>query len=358
MKPFQLGFTQWFVRYLSQAARQKIWLKLSKLLAHGIPIITALKSLRDSRFKIYGKGDMLAYALAYWILQMENGLTLGAAVEGWVSPIEAMLITSGESSGQLNQSLISAVEVMRAGSDIKKSVLNGIAYPSVLILIVCGVAYMFGFKIIPAFTRIVPAEKFTGIAAMLIQFSSWVRAYFIYAILVSSSILMAFQISLNIWTNLLRKFFDKYPPYSIFKTIQAASWLIGLAALLEAGVRLETAMIQLSGSMGGWLQSRTEPLLREVQSGKSLGEALVVSGYEFPDLEIIDDIQTYTAVSGVEVAIGVIGREALVSAKEKIDVKMKVISGIALVLVALTIGFLVGGVMNMQQQLGQIMQQR
>jgi type II secretory pathway component PulF len=358
LNTIQLAFTRWFVCNLAQDARERIWKKLSKLLANGIPIITALRSLRDSRRKIYGQQDMLAHALSSWILQMENGYTLGAAVEGWVSPIESMLISTGESAGQLSQSLISAIDVMHAGSEIKKSVLSGLAYPSILLLIVCGLAYMFGFKIIPAFTRIVAEDKFTGLAALLIQFSALIRTYFFHAIIFIVTILILFKISLNMWLNSARTVFDKFPPYSIFKTIQASAWLIGLAALLEAGVRLENAMAQLSSGMGAWLQSRTQPVLQGVQSGMSLGDSLVSSGYDFPDLEIIDDIQTYSSVSGVEIAIGVIGRESLISAKEKIDVKMKIISGLALFVVALTIGFLIGGVINMQQQLGQLIQQR
>jgi type II secretory pathway component PulF len=129
-----------------------------------------------------------------------------------------------------------------------------------------------------------------------------------------------------------------------------------MSALVEAGLRIETALQQLSSTASPWLKTRIDACLRGTRSGLNVGESLARSGYEFPDREIIDDLGVYSSLSGFDVALSILGNEWLEESVAEIKERMGVVFGVSLLVVGLTIAFMVGGMMNMELQMSQLMQ--
>jgi type II secretory pathway component PulF len=65
--------------------RRRLYLKLGKLLANGVPLLDALKSIKDRRGP--SSQDPMGLALEDWISHLNNGRRLSQAISDWV-PID------------------------------------------------------------------------------------------------------------------------------------------------------------------------------------------------------------------------------------------------------------------------------
>lgn len=344
-----------FLFKIDASGRKRLWVKLSKLLSNGVPIIDALNSMYLRRLESGKKKHPTTLALAEWISKLKNGRRISQAIEGWVDRDEQMLIAAGEQSGNLAEALNSAAAVMEAKKKIRGAVIGGLIYPAIMLCIAVGVLIMFSYKIIPSFTGIVPDNKWHGIARFMINLADFSRHWIWLVVLVLIVIIIAFFSSLPRWSEGLRIKLDRYPPYSVYRMLQGSTWMISFAALVAAGVRIENALVQLSEGASPWLYVRIQSCLRGMRSGLHTGDALAKSGYGFPDLEIIDDLGVYSKLSGFDEALSIIGREWIKDSVESIQIMMQVIFGISLLSVGGFVAFMVGGLVGMELQLADIM---
>lgn len=332
--------------------RQRLWKKLSKLIHDGIPVIAALQEIRSLKKPT----APISIALAEWIRGLNNGRKISDVVKPWVSTEESMLIMSGEQSGTLDSALTSVVKVSNAKAQINSAVLAGVMYPFFLIILAFGVLYLFGYKIIPAFTKAARGDAWYGVARLMIDTSSFVRNWLHWVALFVVILVVAFFVSLPRWNSRARIAFDRYPPYSIYRVMQGSSWLIALSALVQAGVRIESAMEQLAQGASAWSMARTAAALKGLRAGRNLGESLEKSGYEFPDPEIISDIRIYATKSGFDEALRLIGNDWITESVDRIKLLMNLVFGIAMMLVGGLIMFVVAGLIAMQLQLTELLQ--
>ncbi len=342
-------------RYLFKSdtnSRIKLWRKLSKLLSDGIPIVPALDELRNVRLK----KDPTYFALKEWAAVMKNGKRFSDAASEWVTTEEGMLLMAGEQAGTIAQSMQSVIKVTKAKQNIKSAVLNGIAYPTFLFILAFGVMFMFSHKIIPVFAKAARSDNWVGMARTMIDVSAFLQVWFVWMVVAVILMIGAVFISMPLWSGPSRTFFDRYPPYSIYRIQQGASWLIAMSALIQAGVRIESAMEQLMNKSSIWAKVRIFAALRGMKSGKNLGAALVQTKYEFPDREIISDIQIYANKSGFDEALRMIGDEWITESVERIQEMMGKVFGISLIFAGGVIAFMVSGLLAMQMQLSQLMQ--
>ncbi|MBP9713959.1 MAG: type II secretion system F family protein [Sterolibacterium sp.] len=353
----QTAYARFWFQNVDHAARRRLWLKLAKLIGNGVQILQAVESIRDRRIASGGKDDPETYALDAWSAAMKNGSRLSRAMDGWVTVEEMMLISAGEQSGTLESALRSAARVMEARKRISSAVYAGLAYPFVLMLMAIGVLFLFGFRIVPAFTNVMRGAEWHGLAKAMILLSDFARDWLWVAVPVVAALMVVFFTTLSRFDGPVRIWLDRYTPYSIYRIMQGSTWLIALAAMVEAGLRIEIALEQLSDSAGPWLKRRISACLAGMRSGRSMGEALARSGYEFPDREIIEDLGVYSSLSGFEEALAMLGREWLDESINQIEARMKVVFGVSLLCVGALIAFLVSGMMDMELQMSRAMQQ-
>lgn len=355
MKDFEKSVNRFLFR-IDASGRRRLWLKLAKLLQNGVPIMEAMRSMHARRIESGHKSHPTTIALAEWMEGLKNGKRLSDTVKGWVYSDEQMLIAAGEQSGSLHTSLESAGEVMEAKKKIIGAVIAGISYPLMMLSIAFSVLIMFSFKIIPEFSKIVQDDKWYGIARLMIDFSTFSRDWLWLIIVCIVSLIVAFVYSLSRWTGGLRIRLDKHLPYSLYRVMQGGTWMISFSALISAGVRVENALQYMSRNASPWLRVRLDACLAGMRSGLNVGDALARSGYDFPDVEIIDDLAVYSRLSGFDTAAELIGREWITESVERIRTIMRVIFGISVLCVAAFVGFMIGGLIGMELQMSKIMQ--
>lgn len=315
-------------------------------------------SLHMRRVSMKGKSDPVAIALDAWIDQVRNGRRISEAIRGWVGSDEQMLLAAGEQSGSIDVALQSVSEIMIAKKNIRAAVIKGLSYPLALLAIAFTVLIMFSFKVIPEFAKIVPDDRWTGIARIMIDFSNFSRDWYAVMIGVIIALMVVFALSLPRWTGGLRIWLDRFPPYSIYRIVYGSTWMISFSALVNAGVRLERALEQLGEGATPWLKVRNKACLRGMRGGLNVGDALAKSGYGFPDIEIIDDLAVYSRVSGFDQALSTIGREWITESVERIQGMMNVVFGVTILLVGGFIAFMVSGLIGMELQISTLIQTR
>lgn len=357
VKGLEAGFAKFWFKHIDHSARRRLWLKLAKLIGNGVQILQAVDSIKDRRIASGGKGEPETLALSAWSAAMKNGARLSKAMEGWVTVEEMMLISAGEQSGTLEASLRSAARVMEARKRISGAVYAGLAYPFVLVLMAIGVLFLFGFKIVPAFTKVLQGAEWHGLAKGMIIISNFAHDWLWLVVPAAGVMIVVFFMTLSQFDGPLRIRLDRYAPYSIYRIMQGSTWLIALSAMVEAGLRIEVALEQLASSAGPWLHRRITTCLAGMRSGRNMGEALARAGFEFPDREIIEDLGVYSSLSGFEEALSMLGKEWLDESVEQIESRMKVVFGVCLLMVGLLIAFLVSGMMAMELQMSEAMQQ-
>jgi type II secretory pathway component PulF len=350
-KQLELSFAKFQFKNSSKT-RQGLWRKLAKLLRDGIPIILALEEIRALKKPT----APISIALSDWIKGLNDGKRVSAVVHPWVPVEESMLIMAGEQSGTLDTALESVLKVAKAKSAINSAVLGGLAYPVFLMLTAFGLLYLYGNKVIPAFTKAARGDPWHGVARLMIDAAWLIQNWLHWAGLLFVILICVFIASLSRWNSPYRVVCDRYPPYSIYRVMQGSSWIIALSALVQAGVRIESALEQLAQNAAAWSAARTNAALTGLRAGKNLGEALQSSGYEFPDREIISEIKLYASKSGFDEALRLIGNDWIEESVLRIKILMSFLFGVSLMLVGLLVAFTVSGLMAMQLQLAEILQ--
>jgi len=352
MKPESLrrGFAR--LQFRSDCkTRQGIWRKLATLLKEGIPILSALQEIRSLR-KFSAPA---AVAIEEWIRGINNGRPLSEMVQPWVNTEEAMLIVAGEQSGSLEQALASAVKVASAGSAIRAAVLSGLAYPLFLLVVAFAVLYFFGFKIIPAFQKAAAPEVWTGLARTMIGAAAFIQHGLPWLAAAAVLLVTVFFVALPRWNGRLRVLLDRHVPFSIYRVMQGSSWLIALSALVQAGMRIETAIDQLGRNTSAWGRVRCEAALKGLRAGRDLGESLERSGNEFPDREIIADLRLYARRSGFDLALRTLGDQWITESVQGVTNLMNLVFAVAVLMVGLLVMFMAAGFLALQTQLMEIM---
>lgn len=327
-------------------ARVRLWRKLEKLLSDGIPIVAALQALRDLR----PRGEAMHFALNEWAIAMANGRSFHQAIGGWVNSEEKMMVMAGDQAGALAQSLRSMIKVAQARQKIRGAVRSGLAYPTVLMLVTFGGLYLFSYKMVPAFTQSASGVAWTGMARTVVDVAGFVQGWLFWMLAMLVCLLTGVWVSLSQWAGRSRVRFDRHVPYSIYRVVQGASWIIALSAMIESGLRIESAMGHLMRSASPWAQERIGATLRALKSGFNIGQALSTTGYEFPDREIIADLHIYGGKSGFDEALKLIADDWISQSVEKIERLMKQVFNVALVTLTLVIAFQVTGLMALQMQ--------
>ena len=146
-------------------------------------------------------------------------------------------------------------------------------------------------------------------------------------------------------------FFDKLPPWSLYKVFAGISWLLAMSALVKSGSPVSTSLLALRRDSNPYLRERIDKTLVFINNGDNLGQALEKTGLEFPDREIIADLKVYSELDNFEDAMDKLANEWLEESVYIIEQKASILNMIALLSVGGVIAWAVMGVFDMQDQI-------
>ena len=347
------GLNLWFIRkQFTRGKRQKIYAKLARALENGVGLRGAL----DQAYRRYSRNgtkpqDVSAVALYDWWQGVNNGLPLSIAAKDWVPPNELILLQAGEEASQLPESLHGIVELQKGVGAITTKLLVAMAYPLFVISLILVQFNRFGAELVPQFANTKPVEQWVGVGRAFGDTSLFLADYLGLMFLILVIIVAVIGFSLSRWTGKLRARFDSFGPWKIFRLLNSISVLMALSTMQRAGqgeVDSLKAFIQIAHP---WLKERLVWTLRQVSTGKLLGQAFVDSPLNFPDLEIRYDVEFYSNMADLDDSLSIIAREALIEGQERSERLGRLLSMAALFLAGAGALFLFVGFQNMAGQI-------
>lgn len=330
--------------------RERFYIKLGQLLENGVQLDVALSQLQ--KMSARSKGSILPVLYGSWRRNVANGMNFGDVVGPFVPSAEAILLETGAASGHLVESLYNAAETVQQQSKVKNAIISSAAYPVVLFLMLIAALILSSFMVIPTFSEILPVEKWTGAAKITAAVTQVIRDYGLVIVIFFVLANIIVFTSLSRWTGRERLLVENVIPWNLYRMWQGSSFLLSVAALMKAGVKLdEVSLNKISRNTEPYLSQRIQAIKRGIISGENLGEALNQTGFNFPDEELIADLRVYATLRGFDKNLLRITQTWVNDLVDKVKVSMRVLNVVVLVLIAVVIGFLISSLYGIVQQI-------
>ncbi len=345
------SFSKLAFRYEFNAKmRRRFYIKLAQLLENGVSLGPALAQLQ----LLSGKSKRSTMPRLYqrWRREIENGKNFGQCVAPYVPGTEAILLETGSDSGHLVDALRNAAETSEQQARVRNAILSNAAYPALLMCMLLAALYMMAFTVIPTFAQILPVEEWQGISYKVAKVSIFIQSYGIVLLTIFGVIMGGVLFSLPRWTSRSRLAVEGILPWSLYRIWQGSSFLLSVAALMNAGVKMdEVSLGKLGKNADPYLAQRIKAIRRGIVSGANLGDALHQTGLVFPDREIIADLRIYAQLRGFDKNLVRITRTWVEELVDKVGGIMKVLNTVVLFLIAIVIGCLVAALYGVVQQI-------
>lgn len=303
--------------------------KIGAFLESNIDLVSSLRTIRD---RYATRKDFRAAIMTDWINTLEQGKKFSDAIAWWVPAGELMLIEAGERGGGLITGLKEAVVLSSAASRNKTAIISGVAFPLALIGMLVGMLIMFRTNMVPVFIDLMKLEKWPESARTLYHISDFFYSKLLFLSIVFGVVAFFIGKTMGTWTKKPRHIFDKLPPWNIYRSYQASSFLIALSSLMRAGVPAYDAMKAMSKNSSPWMRAHLDRMMATMSmGGGNMGRALDTG---LLDDETSGDVQDYSRLGSFSEAIYVLGARSLEKGIEVIQQRMAVVKNLLLVLVA------------------------
>lgn len=325
------------------------WLKFRFGLQKRINLYERLRAYVKEDFPVYDslekfearyakKKDPRAIIIKNWMDKMKHGLSFSKAIEGWVPDAELNLILAGEEGEGIEIGLGEAIKFAGSAQKIKNTIISGITYPFILFAVVLIFVGMFSLKMAPTYLGILPLDKWPELGQNFYAVSAFIVKYWLLVIAVLVITTLTIIKTVGSWTGPARTFFDKLPPWSVYKVYQASAFLISLASMMKSGIPLNNAIKKIRASSSPWLMGYTDEMLRNLRrGGANFGIHLNVG---LLDEETAGDLIDYSVLGGFEKAIYALGEKTLEDSVKRINSRMGIVKNLMIVLVGITVGII------------------
>ena len=335
----------------SNKTRLKLYRKIASLMRNRFSLMDALDMLHDGASN-GGKnpGEPLAIAIAAWGRALNNGKTFSEALKGWAPDRERLMLSVGDVS-DLESALLNLIKVTEGTTKMIRPIIGAISYPSFLMMMAILIIYAIGVYMVPPMIDAAPNVVWKGMAADLVNLSAWIKNNWIVAFASLPIIMGTIYFTIGIWTGSVRVFFDKLPPWSLYKVFVGISWLLAMAALIKGGTPVSTALRALRRDATRYLRERIDKTLVFVNNGDNLGQALAKTKMDFPDKEVVNDLKIYSELDNFEEALDNMANEWLEESVYMIEEKASILNMVALLTIGAVIAWAVMGTFEMQDQI-------
>lgn len=347
------GFERWFLKIqFGGRARLSLYRKIQRYLRNGVSITQALETMWN-----YASDDgrkpknIQAVVIESWLANIRNGQSFGTAIQAWVPRSERAVIDAGEQAGKLAEAIENACLLFESGRKIQAAVLAGVAYPVVLILVAVGFLIVFGTQVIPSFDAIVPRAQWTGLAGQMAMMSDFVNSGLIPTAGAIIALVAVIIWSMPRWTGRLRSRIDNIPPFSIYRLVNGASFLLSMAALVQAGVKVTNVLRIMAHGASPWYAERIRGTLAHVNNGLNIGDSLYKTGLNFPDKETVNDLRSYAMLDGFDEMLMKLGRENLEETITRIQAQSAILRNAGIVILGGVFMWIAAGIFSLQQMI-------
>lgn len=322
-------------RALGLRSRLTLYKRIKSYTEEQFPIAASLEKFKQRYDK---KKDPRGKVIGLWLENMTNGATFVQAIEGWIPDTEMNLITAGDEGRGIEYGLAEAIKFTESAEKIKKVIKSNATYPVVLGTLLYLMLSMFAIKLAPTYLKYLDLNLWPSLAKILFHVGDALASYWIFVIAFLIIVTVFVSTTIAKWIGGLRELADKLPPWSIYKTYQACSFLISLASMMQSGRPLNKSLQRLKESSPPYLCFYIDKMLENLKTGgKNFGVHLNVG---LLDEETAGDVEDYSSLGRFEEAVYTIGEENLKNSIERIETNMGLVRVLMMFLVAMTLGWI------------------
>lgn len=333
----------------------KILEKTAFLLESGIPIKEAINS--QYILAKMDKDIISLEVLKSIYLALQEGKTLSAGIKPFVSKDEYTLLLSAERTGALPLAIQNILRLDKEKRESKKILMESISSPLLVLVIAIGLIYYIGTQVLPPIVKFIGKDKITGSTKVIIYITDFVSSP-LFFITIAGFVFLIIVIfaTFPYLTGKIRVYLDKLLPWSLYKEYTGIMFLISLSVMVSSGIPIVQALKQMLSESTPYLRERIKVITALMLEGKSFGEALYYSGFEFPDREITYDMLIFSKYPNVEKKMFKIIEERFDAFKLKLHNSAKKISGLihtgVYIIVIMIVLFVAQLMMNLTSNIG------
>ncbi|CBJ48253.1 type II secretion system F family protein [Erwinia amylovora] len=239
-------------------------------------------------------GDAVAQILTECAENLGSGFGLGDSLREWIPDQELSIIESCDLAGRPEDGFINAIDIASGSGRISSTVRATVSVTGYLTLLSVTVIVLFCMMLVPVIIQAVPLSQWNGMQTAVYYFYLLLSDWWWVLLLLFGGVIALVVWSLPRLTGRLRFFLDRFPPWSIYRRIHGAAFIMNVNAMDAAGIPMERAIASMKKSTrSAWLYERLDALEHAISSGEeNLGQALDATGYEFPDERAIVKLQS------------------------------------------------------------------
>lgn len=284
--------------------------------------------------------------------RLRDGQGFGAALRPWVPPSESAVIEAMESSDNFANAFESYLALDKRRRAIVGGAIGSMMYPAFLFVAAYGILMYFGLSVMPLLDAVYSMDKWTGSGAILRYVAIFAREYAVVTTLSLLAFFVVIFLSLPRWSGRGRKFADRLPIYSTYKSFSGINFLVGMAALTQGGLTTLKAIDKLRKGNTRYVQARLDKIRRNVRNGAKLGSAMMNSEYSnWPDKKMNMSLKIYEDTNDLSQSMMRMSDSWLKQSEKTIGASVGVLKGVAMIFIALVVITIIVGTYDIQGQI-------
>lgn len=324
----------------SSVQRAKFYEKVASLVRDGQPFDAVLRIMQA---RMVANGRPFGYVIGKWLNVLQEGRPFAEAIKGSAPNTEAIILAAGEESGDLAGALEQAAMVALTGHQLIKTLRTALTMPVVQLIILAVVMIGFSNKVAPTLEKSAPLWAMQPSHRAFFEFAGDVRQWWMLVVPLTIGLIVAMLASMPVYAGSMRKYLDRIPPWSIYRVYTSSTFMISLAALIQAGKPIEASIRFIRANSSPWMKTHLTEMISRLNLGQDQGDALDVG--LFGD-DLADTIAIYAKSSSFQQSMKSVAAEALKTAIVDIEAKSAVAKTMATILLGVTIGWMFDSTMG------------
>ncbi len=174
--------------------------------------------------------------------KISEGQPLAEGMRDWFSVNIVEIIRVGEEGGALAQTMSSGINSLSQSSGIISALVAAITYPVMVIVMACGVIVYLDRTVFTQFKLIKPIEQWPEAGQTLVAVAGIIRNWWWAVIVIGVAFVLIMRRILTSYVGDFRPFLDQFPPFSLYRRLEAARVMETLGLLVENGIVFKSAL--------------------------------------------------------------------------------------------------------------------
>jgi len=280
--------------FASSGNRLNVYETLAQRLADGAAPREALQGLAKN---YRARGQARAVMFEEWLERLSGGRSVSQAISDWLPPSEVVVIAAGERAGDLPGGFAELEEMLEQREALVSAVRMPLLQAAGAFLGLFAIAVLVARYIIPVIQKSLSVQQMPPVAANYFSTMGAFNTIGPYLFLGVVGLALLAIWSLPRWTGRARAWFDYIPPWSIYRALQSAWFVIALAAMLRRHLPPLTSLEELRRFSSPYMKVHINRMLRRLGRGMAEGEALNTGLFPREMAWQIEDNQSTTGFS-------------------------------------------------------------